>query len=147
MKNKEKIVIIITLFCLLTCVLLAKFISNNKNKNTCGEFDFDDILLEINLATGNIFNNFEVGNFILPIPVEIENSEEYLVSYNVFDENNYFAIVKNLDSINIANLKKYVESQENKIVFGEKNEYVYIIADSENEGAIEGIIRSFIYCE
>lgn len=148
MKKSKKILIF---FALLISLLFCVFISNKlKNKqNMCDNFTYDDILVDINIITNSNFekvDELEMGSY-MPIDLLDEGNFSFYVDKEL---NEYFAISKRVLDDKKNQLQDYVKIEKKrnkKIKLGENNLYTYVINSKKYESTIEGIIRSYIYCE
>lgn len=148
MKKYKKILIF---FALLISLLFCVFISNKlKNKqNMCDNFTYDDILVDINIITNSNFekvDELEMGSY-MPIDLLDEGNFAFYVDKEL---NEYFAISKRVLDDKKNQLQDYVKIEKKrnkKIKLGENNLYTYVINSKKYESTIEGIIRSYIYCE
>lgn len=148
MKKYKKILIF---FALLISLLFCVFISNKlKNKqNMCDNFTYDDILVDINIITNSNFekvDELEMGSY-MPIDLLDEGNFAFYVDKEL---NEYFAISKRVLDDKKNQLQDYVKIEKKrnkKIKLGENNLYTYVINSKKYESTIEGVIRSYIYCE
>jgi len=150
MKKFIKIFIYITmLICLLSCLCLLIFMRKEEKK--CSNFEYSDVLYEINLATNGYYEDtrieIDVSSYL---PVSFDENKKYAFGNNYEEKNEYFLLVENLTKEEKETLKEFVETNiklENDIKLEEYDKYTYIIASDSYTSIIEGIIRSFIYCD
>ena len=145
-KIKNIVVFAILLSALLSLVVIKFFVKQNSD-SSCELFELDEVLLEINLATNNSFSIADLDVIIQYFPIDFNEESEYLFANNIELSKEYFVIVKNLSLEKLEELKKYVKFNTNEIVLGTHNEYTYIIFSETYNSTIEGIIRSYIYCD
>lgn len=148
-KNVKVLICTILLLCLIVCL---SFIIILKNKQTtCDDFELDDILYEINLATNNYFLSLEEGEDTSSyFPIPFNQNKKHISAFNLNDEDEYFLLIENISSDEKEKLKKFIENSINKeknIKFEEYGKYTYIISTTDYTSIIDGIIRSYIYCQ
>ena len=115
----------------------------------CDNFTYDDILVDINIITNSNFEKTDELDMGMYMPIDLLD-EDNSVFYVDKEFNEYFAISKKILGDKKNQLKDYVkiEKKRNKnIKLGENNLYTYVINSKKYESIIEGVIRSYIYCE
>lgn len=147
-KNIKYILYVLTVLIIITIILSLIF---NKKENRCDDFALEELFFEINLATSNSFKIEEGQDISKNIPITLPKETDYLFSLDSDDENEFFLVIRNLDSDKILELENFVKInndlyEDNKIKFIKDNIYTYIISSKQHESTIEGIIRSYIYC-
>lgn len=147
-KNIKYILYVLTVLIIITIILYLIF---NKKENNCDNFDLEELFFEINLATSNSFKIEEGQDISKNIPITLPKETDYLFSLDSDDENEFFLVIRNLDSDKILELENFVETnndlyKDNKIKFVKDDIYTYLISSKEHASTIEGIIRSYIYC-
>lgn len=141
--------IIFILICLLMVSWLILFVVRNK-KEMCKTFDFEEVLLEVNLSTNNSFSSLESSEIFKFMPMIFEEGDNYIFA---IDKNtgDYFLLAENLNENQMFDLKSFIDTSnqlhdDKQIFFVERNNYVYAIYSSKYQYFIDGIIRNYIYC-
>jgi len=151
MKKNMKFVIFLILVCLIVCLFIVKLFLNTSKEETCNNFDLNDLVNEINLATNNSFTNLQNSNMSMYIPVSFTKDVNYIFLNTPEKETEYFIIAQNLSENELLDLNDFVETnnklyENNQIKMGTHGEYTYAIYSDRYNSIIEGIIRSYIYC-
>lgn len=149
MKKYMKFIILgVLLLCLISTILITNKLI--KNKNTCNNFELSDIVNEININTNHNFESSLRNDIYTYIPIEISDETNYVFG-NVENNTEYYMIIQNLNEKDILELKKFIDIKNSKyekkqIKMETRGEYTYVILSEKYSTVIEGIIRSYIYC-
>ena len=149
-KNIKLLIIIVLLICLIVCILLTKYFINNTKLNECEDFKLEDIVLDVNMATDNNFLISNDNTMSLYIPMIFSENTDYIFASIENSKDDYFLIAKDLNENEFFELESFVEikkDNDNQVKINKYNEYTYVIGSDDYESTIEGIIRSYIYCE
>lgn len=150
-KNIKFIMIAILIVCLTSCILALVFLKKESNKKICNDFEFSILAEEINMATNNNFLQSLDTNISQYIPVNISEEANHIFMHGEDLYSDYFIIVQNLNESDYFDLENYVKTnnklyKEKQIKFGTYGEYTYAIYSKQYASIIEGIIRSYVYC-
>lgn len=150
-KYSKSLVYIILVFCLVSCVLAVNyFVKNKSNENVCDEFLLEDIVVDINMATKNNYLALDEQSIILNTTLSFSEKTDYVFAGKDGLADDYFLVAINLDKEKIKELEQFVKIKKEanvSITIEKKDQYLYIIRSDKNHSTIEGIIRSYIYCE
>ncbi len=149
MKKKLSIIIVAIIVLIIIFIVL---IPKKELPSECADFELEEVLLEINLATGNRFNSLETKEISEKLPIGFLNETDYIFSYNIESDNEYFILARNLSENELFDLKNHIDTnnelyEDNQIKLVEIGIYVYAIWPSQYDSVIDGIIRSYIHCE
>ena len=149
-KNKNILGVILLFICLISCIIILDFINIDIEKNEC-EINYDDILFEVNTALNSQFsisNNLDVS-----IPLNFSEGTDYIIALDKMEETqqDYFIMVKDINESNFLGLETLVkminlDSQDKVVEIKKHGAYTYVIVSKKFESTIDGIIRSYIYC-
>lgn len=148
-KNKKILMFIVLLVSLLICVFALSLIKNNYKDSLCDKFDYESMLIDINVITQRNFQQIDILEISSYMPIDL--LDEYNSIFYVdkeFDE--YFAISKKVSAEKEKKLKDFIENEKKRninIELGGNDTYTYIINSDRKSSTIEGIIRNYIYCE
>ena len=153
--KKYLLTVIALLLVAVIALILLKFNNKKDDENSCIDgLDLQEIYLSISLSTNSVFDIQDESLITNYLPLDFSGLDEYLLAtrQDVLDE--YFIIIKDLDNEQIDFLNTVVDNQKNiyperfeKAKINTHNNITYVIFSDEYSSVIEGIIRSYIYCE
>ena len=152
-KNIKFIIFALLLVCLILCLLIIKFCIKEPEIKKCNNFELETLVNEINLATNNKFIAPLDNAMSMYVPVVFSMETNYVFSHRDGDiSKEYFIIAQNLSETEMFDLESFVETNnglysDNQIKMETHGEYTYVIFSIEYDSIIEGIIRSYVYCD
>ena len=149
-KNIKFWVFGVLLICLILCLLMIKNVNNKMVEETCDNFELSELINEIMLSTDNNFMQDIDDNISLFIPITISKNTNYVFLRDEIS-GEYFVIGKDLNEKELLDLNSFVENNnklyvDKKIVSGTYGKLTYAIFSQKYSSVIEGIIRSYVYC-
>ena len=142
--DKKKIMYVILVVCLVSCIIVVRFLES-KNKQEA-PINFDNLVIDVNMATNTAFITLDNYALSLDLLIDFDENTEFVYAANE-DKTDYFIVARNLNKEEINEIETFVDMQKklNEIVKMEKNnDYIYLISSSEYSSTIDGIIRSYI---
>lgn len=152
-KNIKFIIFTLLLVCLILCLLIIKFCVKEPETKNCNNFELETLVNEINLATNNKFAAPLDNDMSMYAPIVFSMETNYVFSHRDDDiSRDYFIIAQNLGETEMFELENFVKTNnelytDNQIKMETHGGYTYVIFSEEYDSIIEGIIRSYVYCD
>ena len=152
---KKYIISIALLIIILVLVLIGLRFNNKKSKNNCtDDIGLEEIYYSINSSTNSSFEIVDENNVMTYLPLDFYKSDEYLIASRQDKPQEFYVIIKNLGVEQLEFLKIFIDNYNKG--HGEElkdaklnthNGFTYVVFSSEYSSVIDGIIRSYMYCE